>query len=122
MNDKDILNKFGATLMASVRDRSVCKIEQAQSGALKGSSGKMLHDLFSQFNNEQQEIIKKLIVEFIDNTIFNTLSLFEEDEYKKIFIHGIDINEISDGLCGELFTEDGWISQFSKYNMMTPAR
>lgn len=52
MNDKDILNEFGATLMASVRDRSVCKIEQAQSGALKGSSGKILHDLFSQFNNE----------------------------------------------------------------------
>lgn len=110
MNDKYILNEFEATLMASVRDRSVCKIEQAQSGALKGSSGKMLHDLFSQFNNEQQEIIKKSIVEFIDNTILNTLSLFEEDEYKKIFIHGVDINEISDGLCGELFTEDGWIS------------
>ncbi|WP_227660119.1 hypothetical protein [Hafnia paralvei] len=60
MNDKDILNEFGATLMASVRDRSVCKIEHAQSGALEGSSGKMLHDLFSQFNNEQQDIIKKI--------------------------------------------------------------
>lgn len=55
MNDKDILNKFGATLMASVRDRSVCKIEHAKSGALKGPSGKMLHDLFpnSIMNNKR---------------------------------------------------------------------
>lgn len=117
MNDKDILNEFGATLMVSVRDRSISKLEQAQSGILKGASGKELHELFSQFNSGQQSIIKKLIVEFIDNTIFNTLAMFEEEEKgKKILVNGIDINEISDGLCGELFTEDGWISQFSKYD------
>lgn len=116
MNNQDILNEFGVTLMASVRDRSISKLEQAQSGALKGSSGKLLHELFSQFNREQQMIIKEIIIEFIDNTIFNTLSMFEEEEHKKIFVHGVDINEVSDGLCGELFTEDGWINQFSKYN------
>lgn len=116
MNDKDILNEFGVTLMASVRDRSISKLEQAQSGTLKGTSGKILSDSFTQFNNEQQKIIKKIIIEFIDNTIFNTLSMFEEEDNKKILVHGVDINEISDGLCGELFTEDGWISQFSKYN------
>jgi hypothetical protein len=27
----------------------------------------------------------------------------------------LSLREISDGLCGELYTEDGWIERFSKY-------
>lgn len=46
--------------------------------------------------------------------VFNFLFLFEEDDKKEILVSGKNITEISDGLSGELFTEDGWISRFSK--------
>lgn len=114
MANKDILNGFGASLMTSVRDRSIDRFEKIQSGSLKAPKAIELHDLLSQFSIEQQSIIKKLIIESVDNTIFNFLFMFEENEDKKILVSDININEISDGLSGELFSDDGWISRFSK--------
>ena len=29
---------------------------------------------------------------------------------------GVDLKEVSDGLSGELYTEDGWIQKFSEYD------
>ena len=100
--------------MTSVRDRSIDRFEKIQSGSLKAPKAIELHDLLSQFSIEQQSIIKKLIIESVDNTIFNFLFMFEENEDKKILVSDININEISDGLSGELFSDDGWISRFSK--------
>ncbi|MBP1937641.1 hypothetical protein [Paenibacillus sediminis] len=48
--------------------------------------------------------------------------LEEEDSVDITFDNGsgetISIKEISDGLKGELFTEDGWISRFSRKKNM----
>ncbi|MEL4888808.1 hypothetical protein N6P31_17380 [Pectobacterium betavasculorum] len=114
MTDKEILDEFGCAVMHMVRDRSIDRFEKIQLGTLKSQRAIELHNLLSDFDDKQKEVIKNLITECIDNTIFNFLSMFEEDEDKKILASDVNINEISDGLSGELFTEDGWIDQFSK--------
>ncbi|AOR65410.1 hypothetical protein [Pectobacterium wasabiae] len=114
MTDKDILDDFGSATMRMVRDRSLDKFEKIQLGTLKSQRAIELHDLLSGFDEEQKNIIKVLVTESIDNTIFNFLFMFEEDEDKNILVSDINVNEISDGLSGELFTKDGWISRFSQ--------
>lgn len=114
MTDKDILDDFGSATMRMVRDRSIDKFEKIRSGTLKSQRAIELHNLLSAFDEQQKKVIETLIIESIDNTIFNFLFMFEEDEDKKIVVSDVNINEISDGLSGELFTEDGWISRFSQ--------
>ncbi|WJM81090.1 hypothetical protein [Pectobacterium brasiliense] len=114
MTDKEILDEFGCAVMHMVRDRSIDRFEKIQLGTLKSQRAIELHNLLSDFDEKQKEVIKNLITECVDNTVFNFLFMFEEDEDKKILSSDVNVNEISDGLSGELFTEDGWINKFSK--------
>lgn len=114
VTDKEILDDFGSALMRRVRDRSLGRYENIQRGALKSQRAIELHDLLSEFDEQQQMAIKILITESIDNTLFNLLFMFEEDEDKEIVVADVNISEISDGLAGELFSEDGWITRFSQ--------
>ncbi|MGM3181506.1 MULTISPECIES: hypothetical protein [Dickeya] len=114
MTDKEILDEFGCAVMHMVRDRSIDRFEKIQLGTLKSQRAIELHNLLSDFDEKQKKVIKDLITECVDNTVFNFLFMFEEDENKKILSSDVNVNEISDGLSGELFTEDGWINKFSK--------
>lgn len=40
--------------------------------------------------------------------------LIEQNDDIKVMVGDNDIKEDSDGLEGELYTEDGWINRFSK--------
>ncbi len=114
MINDDRLNDLGSTIMKLVRDRSIDKFDGIRSGSLRSQRAIELHKLLSSFDEQQKEIIKTLVIECVDNTIFNFLFMFEEDQDKELFVSGINANDISDGLSGELFTEDGWIAKFSK--------
>jgi hypothetical protein len=56
----------------------------------------------------------------IERTVGNFLSFFDENNYGIIFRdeegREHDIQAMSDGLVGELYTEDGWIARFSSFN------
>lgn len=114
VTDKEILDDFGSALMRRVRDRSLGRYENIQRGALKSQRAIELHDLLSEFDEQQKKVIKTLITESIDNTLFNFLFMFEEDEDKEIVVADVNISEISDRLAGELFSQDGWITRFSQ--------
>lgn len=67
-------------------------------------------------NEEDKEFINHLGVMIVDNTLFNILTMFEQSEDKlTLLANHENIIEASDGLAGELFTEDGWISKFSQF-------
>ncbi|WP_248804786.1 hypothetical protein [Pseudomonas sp. MWU13-2100] len=115
MSDKKNLDSFGKQLITSVRDRSIEKFEKITIGALKSQKALELHKLIQQFDENQKKVIRTLIIESIDNTIFNFLDMIEQHEDNiKLIVSNKNINEISDGLSGELLTEDGWIERFSK--------
>lgn len=40
--------------------------------------------------------------------------MFEDNMEIEVRVENECISEISDGLAGELYTEDGWIQKFSK--------
>lgn len=114
MSDKEVLNGFGKELISSTRDRSIEKFDRIASGALKSQRDFELHSLVQQFDENQKKAIRTLVVEVVDNTLFNFLVMIEQSEEMRLLVSGRSLNEISDGLSGELLTEDGWIEQFSK--------
>ncbi|MCY2977121.1 MAG: hypothetical protein NTU79_00415 [Planctomycetota bacterium] len=58
------------------------------------------------------------MADLVDSTLHDLLGFFEGAEdfliaFKDEENNLVDLNKISDGLAGELFTEEGWISRFS---------
>ena len=121
MSDKELLDYFGQKFIKHVRDQAIFEFESTLSGKMKSERAiKLSNELKSLYEN-QIDILRKAIFMSIDSAIYNTLDMLEQNEESmKLLIskEGNDernVVKISDGLSGELFTEDGWIAKFSKY-------
>jgi hypothetical protein len=113
------LDSFGKLFMEEVRDRTINNFEAILSGKTKSQKSQLLHKQLATLDNNTIQILKEALIETIDNQLFNTLTLLEQNEELSLLYNieekPFNINEISDGLGGELFTENGWIEKFSKY-------
>ncbi|MEW8078334.1 MAG: hypothetical protein AB2748_19045 [Candidatus Thiodiazotropha endolucinida] len=76
----------------------------------------------SAFSEDEKDVIRNVVVSSIDDVIHNFLWMLEQHEEDINLYCSADeesgsenVNELSDGLSGELYTEDGWIAKFSKY-------
>ena len=114
----NVLDYFGETLMESVRDRTISNWDKILDGKKKGFSAQQVREKIEGFSEEQKEILKWMIPKIVDVGLHNFLAMVEE--CKNINVEVVsngesgNIRELSDGLAGELYTEDGWISKFSK--------
>jgi hypothetical protein len=119
METKEILNGFGEHLINNVRDETIECMEMILSGKMESEEAQLLYKKTNELSNETKNIIKEIIVNTIDRNIVRLLRLFEQSEkYIIAYDNGdkeININEISDGLSGELYGENGWIKKYSKY-------
>ena len=112
---------FGKELMYSVRDPSISRFEDILNGKLKSKELIELTNKLNDFNEPEREFIKKLVITVVDNVIYNFLNMLEENEDTLTLLvnneggEKEDIVGLSDGLSGELFTNDGWIGKFSHY-------
>ncbi len=112
---------FGKELMYSVRDPSISRFEDILNGKLKSKELIELTNKLNDFNEPEREYIKKLVITVVDNVIYNFLNVLEENEDTLTLLvnneggEKEDIVGLSDGLSGELFTNDGWIGKFSHY-------
>lgn len=121
MSDKELLNDFGRKIINSVRDQAIFEFEAILFGKMKSESAIKLHNELKTFDKHQIDVLKKTIFASIDNVIYNTLDMLEQNEESMRLLVSHDGNnernivEISDGLSGELFSKNGWIEKFSKY-------
>lgn len=112
MENKE-LSDFGKILMQEVRHQAVYILRGVISGKLKSESDQELHKKLMK-DTVNKEVLEEFGLYIIDETIHDFLWMFEQtDEYKIIGPSGKSLAEISDGLCGELYTEDGWIAKYA---------
>lgn len=119
MNEREAIDKFGKVLMNDLRDKSIDFFELLVERKWKAPSLQKLQTDLQTFNEEQIEIIRRIIIRSVDSGIHDFLFKLQEqadfDNGIEITVQGINIISASDGLHGELFTEDGWYAKFSKY-------
>ncbi|GKX59043.1 hypothetical protein [Leminorella grimontii] len=123
MSDKELLDYFGKKFIKHARDQAIFIFESTLSGKMKSERLITLSNELKCFDENQIDILRKAIFMSIDEVIYNTLDMLEQNEESmKLFISKegndngeINVVKISDGLSGELFSEDGWIAKFSKY-------
>ncbi len=110
------LDKFGKLIAEGLRDGALNRYLDIESGwgateALKNSSKEL-----SEFSESQLTFIRGLLTDCVDVGIHEFLcSIEEQNEDLKIQIEGQNVTDLSDGLQGEIFTEDGWFERFSQH-------
>jgi len=120
MNENTVLDEFGQLLIASVRDPGISKLESFMRGELKSHSAQTMWESVKDFTPQQREVLRKIVIWSIDRTMHDFLWMFEQSENFSIGTSpssggSVKLAEVSDGLGGELYSEDGWISRFSQF-------
>ncbi len=118
-NYNDMLDKCGQFLIGRVRDRAIEHWEKVMAGSMNDMESKGIFKSLSTFTPEQMKLVRSLLPGIVDSALHYLLCGLEEEEDIKIVVRHEgqeqDINQVSDGLAGELYTEDGWIHRFSKH-------
>lgn len=112
------LSGFGDLFIKSVRDNTLFVLEEIISGHMKGSIDKEMHERIQVMSVDDVNFLKDVVYRMVDLTMHNALFMFEENQEWKISneAQGVsDLNSISDGLAGELYTTEGWIHGLSEY-------
>ena len=120
MSDVDELERFGERFIAQVRDNTLDYYLALVEGRMKAPDDVRISERLDELNPEKKEFIKEVVTRMIDNSLHNFLYLFEAEEGFKLVSQDDDdreynLNEVSDGLCGELYSDEGWIEKHSSY-------
>jgi hypothetical protein len=73
----------------------------------------------SKLSDAQKGIVMQTVTQSIDAAIHDFLFAIQEkfdfDNDIQIFVDNQNIVELSDGVHGEAYTDEGWYARFSKY-------
>ncbi|WP_342270720.1 hypothetical protein [Rickettsia endosymbiont of Orchestes rusci] len=121
MKKQELLERFGEIYINFVYDSALHTFKSLIEQKARAPALLPLMRNLQNFNDEQIHIIKELVMEILGSSIHYTLFMLEEYQDEMQLTMQDDTGtphsliEISDGLCGELYTEDGWIEKYTKY-------
>jgi len=119
IKDKEILNNFGKILVKEVRDTVYRHFLKAIAGEMKSPSSIKIRENLSTLSHEQLELVKEAMLSTLDSSLHYFLWMIEqENNFDLIAINNnnfTSLKGISDGLCGELHGENGWVEKYSEY-------
>lgn len=110
----NILEEFGKVLIEEVRDRSILVFDKKTQGLMNDEYSQQLYERIKDKSDEEKQLIYDIIPNIVDLCLHNMMCLFEDHNEFQIIVDDENLNDISDGLAGELYTSDGWISRFSE--------
>ena len=113
------LDKFGKFLMEHLRDRAIEHHDGLASGRWKAPALQQLQLEIQSCTDEQELLIRACLLSAIDAGIHDFLfKLQEQADFEndiQVFVDGVNIVPLSDGIQAEPYGEEGWIARFSKY-------
>ena len=106
-------------MVEQVYDASFRQLSMIMTRPMRSSHRAKLFHVFRSLKPEVQSLVQDFVAEAIDRTFIEFLHLFEVYNTPLPFRSSsgeiVDMVEVSDGLAGEPYNEDGWIARFSKY-------
>jgi hypothetical protein len=115
------LDIFGKLVTERLRARAIEKVEALSCGRLKAPSLQALQAELASMGSNEREVVRRCLVSAVDGAIHDFLYSLQEGEYDgasvQVLVGGSNVNELSDGLHGEPYGDDGWITRFSKFGI-----
>ncbi|QDT64670.1 hypothetical protein V22_19110 [Calycomorphotria hydatis] len=116
---KESLDKFGEFFVRNLRDKMLDDLEMLMAGSWKAPALQNLQERLAAMSDDQRSTIRDTAERLITTGMHDFLFAVQEDSDAegsiRLEVDGVEIAKTSDGLHGEIFTEDGWIERFSKY-------
>src|SRR5262245_7886743 len=113
------LDLLGEFLMTKVRDETISDWKMIIDGRMKGDRAARVRRLIQDLSDQQVSVLDLLVRAVVDSVLHQLLWGLEETNDIRISVT-VDnqtiqnLNEVSDGLSGELYSDDGWIARFSR--------
>ncbi len=83
------------------------------------NTSKEMFDQFCELSPEGAALVRRMLVSGIDAGIARFLHFLDDNEVEVWFRDRAgnrhDVRALSDGLVGELYSDDGWIAKFSQF-------
>ncbi|MEJ8293308.1 hypothetical protein WKI45_10805 [Delftia tsuruhatensis] len=76
-------------------------------------------DFYLSLSQDQKDNFKYLAILAVDSAIFRVLRMTDQGAIDIKFNDSGSIAQLSDGLAGELFGDNGWMKEFSNYPSTT---
>lgn len=109
-------DQFGEFIVQNLRDRMFEGLERLMGGGSKAPAVQKLQAQLSSFTPEQKQVLRDLVEDLTTTGMHDLLfAISDSGGAVKVLVDGHDVAQLSDGLQGEIFGDDGWIVRFSKY-------
>jgi len=113
------LDLFGRLLMTKVRDETISDWKMIADGRMKGERAVRLRQILDHFSDVERQAFLALVPEIVDSVLHHLLWTMEQSNDVRIGVVADNkdvpsLREVSDGLAGELYSDEGWIPRFSK--------
>lgn len=108
------LDEFGRELTQRVYDPSLWWVAALVDGHLKGEWAESIRAALGPVTPETQRAIQLLVPHIIEQVVFKTLFLLDEEE-TELKVNGDVVSYERGELAGWLFNDDGWIARFSQH-------
>ena len=119
MDKKEILDDFGKVFIKESRDMAFWVFDQISRGEMRGQTAQRLIKSMKTLAPVQQGVVRAVVLNTVNDMCHYFLWMLQQNEHIKITFEKDDsvynLNELSDGLCGELYNDEGWIKRFSEY-------
>lgn len=116
---EDKLAAFGQLVALRLRDPAVEGFENFCKGNIKAPALLDLQKEVQALSPEVQSIVHRCLISAIDGAIHDFLFSLQEGECGthsiEVAVGGESVSELSDGLHGEIFGDEGWFAKFSAY-------
>ncbi len=111
------IEKFGKFIVENLRDKGIDFAEDLLKGHWKAPELIEMQNEIANFNSSQKTVFIKAITATIDGAMHDFLFALQEINDIKILVDGQNIVELSDGIHGEAYSDEGWFAKYSNHNL-----
>lgn len=114
------LDKFGKLVITCLRDNGIEHYDGLARNHWKAPDLQQLQADLATLTDEQRKIVRQCVISAVDTAmhdfLFGLVEAHDFEEGIEVIVDRQNVVELSDGLNGEQFSEDGWIAKFGAYS------
>ena len=115
----DKVDKFGKFLVDNLRDKGIIYAEGLLNNKWRAPVLQNIQLGLTNLEDSEKEVVRNAIIATLDSAIHDFLfALQEQTDFEngiKILVDGENVIELSDGIHGEPYSDEGWYSKYSKF-------
>jgi hypothetical protein len=117
------LDKFGEFYVRNLRDKMLQDLDMLLSGSWNAPGVQDLQQRLVALPEDGRALIREvaehMVVTGMHDLLFALQEEADNDDAIRLTVDGVEVAKESDGMHGEIFSDEGWIARFSQYPLKT---